>query len=202
MPFPEVGAASQGYIGYQLSQAITQRTKERGIMRSTACVVTQTVVDPEDPAFQNPTKPVGAFLTEEEAEAKAEETGWTFKEDAGRGWRQVVASPKPVRIVEFDAVKDLMDDGYIVVSTGGGGVPVFETEDGYVGVPAVIDKDRSSAKLAADWRRHALVILTAVEKVCVNFGKADQAGDQHHDGRRGRGVHRPGPVRPPAPCCP
>ena len=113
MPFPEAGAMSQGYIGYQLSQAILNDMKERGIMRSTACVVTQTVVDPEDPAFQNPTKPVGAFLTEEEAKAKAEETGWTFKEDAGRGWRQVVASPKPVRIVEFDAVKDLMDKAVV-----------------------------------------------------------------------------------------
>ena len=125
MPFPEAGAMSQGYIGYQLSQAILNDMKLRGIDRLTACVVTQTVVDPADPAFQNPTKPVGAFLSEEEAKAKAAETGWTFKEDAGRGWRQVVASPKPVRIVEFDAVKDLMDAGYIVVSTGGGGVPVF-----------------------------------------------------------------------------
>ena len=175
MPFPEAGAMSQGYIGYQLSQAILNDMKARGIMRSTANIITQTVVDPADPAFQNPTKPVGAFLTEEEAKAKAEETGWTFKEDAGRGWRQVVASPKPVRIVEFDAVKDLMDDGYIVVSTGGGGVPVFEEDGLYTGVPAVIDKDRSSAKLAADFQADMLVILTAVEKVCVNFGKPDQA---------------------------
>ena len=175
MPFPEAGAMSQGYIGYQLSQAILNELKARGILRSTVNVITQTVVDPDDPAFQNPTKPVGAFLTEEEARAKAAETGWTFKEDAGRGWRQVVASPKPVRIVEFDAVKDLMDAGYIVVSTGGGGVPVFETPEGYVGVPAVIDKDRSSAKLAADFGADMLVILTAVEKVCVNFGKPDQA---------------------------
>ncbi len=174
MPFPEAGAMSQGYIGYQLSQAILNDLKSRNIMRSTACVVTQTIVDKEDPAFQNPTKPVGGFLTEEEAKAKAEETGWTYKEDSGRGWRQVVASPKPVRIVEFDAVKDLMDNGYVVVSTGGGGVPVFETPEGYVGVPAVIDKDRSSAKLAADFEADMLVILTAVEKVCINFGKPDQ----------------------------
>ena len=173
MPFPEAGAMSQGYIGYQLSQAILNDLKARGIMRSTANVITQTVVSPDDPAFQNPTKPVGAFMTEEEAKAKAAETGWTFKEDAGRGWRQVVASPKPERIVEFDAVKDLMDAGYIVVSTGGG-VPVFETEDGYEGVPAVIDKDRSSAKLAADFGADMLVILTAVEKVCINFNKPDQ----------------------------
>ncbi len=135
MPFPEAGAMSQGYIGYQLSQAILNDLKDRGIMRSTANVITQTVVDPDDPAFQNPTKPVGAFLSEEEAKAKAEETGWTFKEDAGRGWRQVVASPKPRPHRRVRAVKDLMDNGYVVVSTGGGGVPVFETEDGYVGVP-------------------------------------------------------------------
>ncbi|MEG0758555.1 MAG: carbamate kinase, partial [Raoultibacter sp.] len=129
MPFPECGAMSQGYIGYQLSQAILGELKRRGIMRSTATVVTQTVVYPDDPAFQNPTKPVGAFMTEEQAKAKAEETGLTFKEDSGRGWRMVVASPKPQRIVEFDAVKDLMEAGYIVISAGGGGVPVIEAND-------------------------------------------------------------------------
>lgn len=174
MPFPEAGAMSQGYIGYHLSQAILNELRARGIERSTANVITQTVVSPDDPAFANPTKPVGAFLTEEEAKAKAAETGWTYKEDAGRGWRQVVASPKPVRIVEFDAVKDLVDAGYIVVSTGGGGVPVFEKDGSYEGVPAVIDKDRSSAKLAADFGADMLVILTAVEKVCVNFGTPEQ----------------------------
>lgn len=174
IPLAEAGAMSQGYIGYQLSQAILNDMRSRDIMRSTACIVTQTVVDPDDPAFRNPTKPVGAFMSEEEARKMAEETGWTFKEDSGRGWRQVVASPKPVRIVEFDAVKDLMDDGYIVVSAGGGGVPVFERNGGYEGVPAVIDKDRSSAKLAADFGADMLVILTAVEKVCINFGKPDQ----------------------------
>ena len=174
MPFPEAGAMSQGYIGYQLSQAILNELKAPGILRSTVNVITQTVVDPDDPAFQNPTKPVGAFLTEEEARAKAAETGWTFKEDAGRGWRQVVASPKPVRVVEFDAISDLVDAGYVVVSTGGGGVPVFE-EGGYAGVPAVIDKDRSSALLARELGADMLVILTAVEKVCVNFNTPEQA---------------------------
>ena len=174
MPFPEAGAMSQGYIGYQLSQAILNDVKAREIPRSTACIVTQTVVDADDPAFQNPTKPVGAFMDEETAKAKAEAMNITVKEDAGRGWRQVVASPIPRRIVEFDAVKDLVDNGYIVVSTGGGGVPVFETDKGYEGVPAVIDKDRSSAKLAADFGADMLVILTAVEKVCINFNKPDQ----------------------------
>ncbi len=175
MPFPECGAMSQGYIGYHLSQAILGELKRRGIMRSTASVITQTVVYPDDPAFKNPTKPVGAFLTEEEAMARAKETGYTFKEDAGRGWRMVVASPKPQRIVEFDAIKDLMDDGYIVIAAGGGGIPVFEHDDAYHGVPAVIDKDRSSAKLAADFQADMLVILTAVEKVAINFNTPDQA---------------------------
>ncbi len=174
MPFPEAGAMSQGYIGYQLSQAILNELKKRGIERSVANLMTQTVVDAEDPAFKNPTKPVGAFLSEEEAKAKAAETGWTYKEDAGRGWRQVVASPKPVRIVEFDAVTDLMDNGYIVVSTGGGGVPVFENEGAYNGVPAVIDKDRSSALMATEFGADMLVILTAVEKVCINFNTPEQ----------------------------
>ena len=158
MPLPECGAMSQGYIGYQLSQAILNELKRRDIMRSSVALITQTVVDANDPAFQDPTKPVGA----------------TFKEDAGRGWRQVVASPAPVRIVEFDAIKDLVDDGYLVVSTGGGGVPVVEEDGGYRGVPAVIDKDRSSAKLAADFKADMLVILTAVPKVAINFNTPDQ----------------------------
>ena len=174
MPLPECGAMSQGYIGYQLSQAILNELKRRDIMRSSVALITQTVVDANDPAFQDPTKPVGAFLTEDEAVRLANETGATFKEDAGRGWRQVVASPIPKRIVEFDAVRDLVEDGYIVVSTGGGGVPVFETGDGYVGTPAVIDKDRSSALMAAELGADMLIILTAVEKGCINFNTPEQ----------------------------
>ena len=201
MPFPEAGAMSQGYIGYQLSQAILNDLKARGIDRSVANVITQTVVNPEDPAFQNPTKPVGAFMTEEEAKAKAAETGWTFKEDAGRGWRQVVASPKPERIVEFDAVKDLVDNGYIVVSTGGGGVPVFETDKGYEGVPAVIDKDLGGELLAEDCDADVLFLLTAVEHVAINFGKpnqeeledltADEAERLADEGQFGKGSMEP-----------
>lgn len=174
MPLPECGAMSQGYIGYQLSQALLGELKERGIMRSSVALVTQTVVDADDPAFEDPTKPVGAFLSEDEAVRLAAETGAVFKEDAGRGWRQVVASPQPQRIVEFDAVKDLMDDGYVVVCAGGGGVPVVEDASGYHGVPAVIDKDRSSAKLAAEFGADMLVILTAVEKVAINFNTPEQ----------------------------
>ncbi len=167
MPFPECGAMSQGYIGYQLSQALLGELKRRSILRSTACVLTQTVVYPEDPAFQHPAK------------RRAAEDGATYAEDAGRGWRMMVASPRPQRIVELDAIKDLMDDGYIVIAAGGGGVPVFEYDDSYHGVPAVIDKDRTSAKLAADFKADMLVILTAVEKVAVNFGKPDQQNIDH-----------------------
>lgn len=174
MPFPECGAMSQGYIGYQLSQAILNELKRRGILRSVATVVTQTVVDADDPAFENPTKPVGPFLTQEEAASRAAGTADVYREDAGRGWRLVVPSPKPQRIVEFDAVKDLMDDGYIVIAAGGGGVPVVERDGAYCGVPAVIDKDRSSAKLAADFAADMLVILTAVEKVAINFNTPQQ----------------------------
>ena len=174
MPFPECGAMSQGYIGYQLSQALLGELKKRSILRSTACVITQTVVYPEDAAFQHPTKPVGPFLSEEEAQKRAEETGMVFAEDAGRGWRMMVASPKPQRIVELDAIKDLMDDGYIVIAAGGGGVPVIERDDSYHGIPAVIDKDRTSAKLAADFKADMLVILTAVEKVAINFNTPEQ----------------------------
>ena len=206
MPFPEAGAMSQGYIGYQLSQAILNEMRRRDIMRSTANVVTQTVVYPDDPAFANPTKPVGAFLTEEEAKAKAAETGWTYKEDAGRGWRQVVASPKPRRIVESDAIRDLFDAGYVVVCTGGGGVPVFEANDSYTGVPAVIDKDRSAAMMAATFDADMLVILTAVEKVAVNFGKPDQKDIDEMDVAQARqyieeGQFAPGSMLPKVEAC-
>lgn len=174
MPFPECGAMSQGYIGYQLSQAILSALKRRGIMRSTATIVTQTVVYPSDPAFENPTKPVGAFLSCEEAARRAAESGDSYCEDAGRGWRMVVPSPKPQRIVEFDAIHDLMDDGYIVIAAGGGGIPVIARDDSYHGVSAVIDKDRTSARLAADLKADMLVILTAVEKVALNFNTPQQ----------------------------
>ena len=206
MPLPEAGAMSQGYIGYQLSQAILSEMKRRGIMRSTANVVTQTVVYPDDPAFETPSKPVGPFLTEEEAQAKAAETGWTFGEDAGRGWRRLVASPKPRRIVEADAIRDLFDAGYVVVCAGGGGVPVFEANDSYVGVPAVIDKDRSAAMMAAAFDADMLVILTAVEKVAVDFGTPAQRDIDQMDAAQARayiaeGQFAPGSMLPKIEAC-
>ena len=174
MPFPECGAMSQGYIGYQLSQALVAELRRRDIKRSSVCIATQTVVDGNDPAFEDPTKPIGSFMTEEVAKAAAEANGWTVKEDAGRGWRRVVASPVPIRIVELDAAKDLVEAGYIVVVCGGGGVPVIDHGDNYEGVAAVIDKDRTAALMAAEMNADMLVILTAVEKVCINFNKPDQ----------------------------
>lgn len=175
MPFPEAGAMSQGYIGYQLSQAILNDLKARGIDRSVANVITQTVVNPEDPAFQNPTKPVGAFMTEEEAKKLAAEKGIDVAEDAGRGWRQVVASPRPKEIVEIATVKALMNAKHAVIAAGGGGIPVVR-EDKYhlKGVPAVIDKDFASECMAEQLDADMLIILTAVEKVAINFGKPDQ----------------------------
>ena len=174
IPFPECGAMSQGYIGYHLQQAIQRELAKRGINKPCASVITQTVVSADDPAFQDPTKPVGAFFTEEEAKKLMEETGTKYVEDAGRGWRWVVASPQPIRIAELDVINALVEQGMTVISTGGGGIPVIEEGNGYKGVPAVIDKDRSAALLAGEAKADMLVILTAVDRVCINFNKPDQ----------------------------
>ena len=174
MPFPECGAMTQGYIGYHLQQAIQDELKARGIKKACATVVTQVVVDEADPGFQHPTKPVGSFYSKEEADAIAAEKGFTFVEDAGRGYRRVVPSPIPQRIVEIDVVEQLVAAGVIVITVGGGGIPVVETDKGLKGVAAVIDKDRASALLARDVKVDQLIILTAVDRVCVNFNKPDQ----------------------------
>lgn len=174
MPFPECGAMSQGYIGYHLQQSIQKELKDNGLNKPCATVVTQVIVDENDDAFKNPTKPIGSFYSEEEAKKIMEETGYTFVEDAGRGYRRVVASPKPVDIVELDVVEQLVDNGTVVITVGGGGIPVVKKGNGLEGVPAVIDKDRSSAKLASLLKADVLLILTAVEKVSINFNKPDQ----------------------------
>lgn len=174
MPFPECGAMTQGYIGYHLQQAIQQELAERGIKKDCATVITQIVVSEDDPGFQHPTKPVGSFYTKEEADRIAQEKGFTFVEDAGRGWRRVVPSPIPHRIVELNMIRQLVDAGDIVICAGGGGIPVVETEHGLKGVAAVIDKDRSSALLADTIHADKLIILTAVDRVCINFNKPDQ----------------------------
>lgn len=175
LPFDVCGAMSQGYIGYHMQQGLEKVLRHRGVNKRVATIVTQVVVDKNDPKFQNPSKPIGPFYTEEEAKRIEEEKGYTMKEDAGRGWRRVVASPNPIEIVELDAVKCLIDGGFIAITVGGGGIPVIKDENGnYVGTAAVIDKDLASERLAEDINADALVILTAVETVCINFGKPDQ----------------------------
>jgi carbamate kinase len=172
MPFTECGAMSQGYIGYHLQQAIREEMRKRGINKSVAAIVTQVIVDKEDPGFKNPTKPVGSFFTEEQAEKLMVEKGYVMKEDAGRGFRRVVASPMPLAVVEETIVKTLVEAGHVVITVGGGGVPVIQREDGSLeGVAAVIDKDLASEKIAELLDADELVILTAVEQVAINFNK-------------------------------
>ena len=174
MPFPECGAMTQGYIGYHLQQALQRELQRRGIRKNVVTLVTQVVVDPDDPGFQHPTKPVGCFYTRDQAEKMAANKGLTFMEDAGRGYRRVVPSPIPRRIVEIEVVEQLVKSGTIVITVGGGGIPVVDTGHGLQGVEAVIDKDRASALLAKELKADRLIILTAVDRVCVNFGKPDQ----------------------------
>lgn len=173
-PFPECGAMSQGYIGYHLQQSLQNELHKRWINKNVATIVTQIAVDPQDPAFNNPSKPVGDFYTKEQAEQIEKEKGYTFKEDAGRGYRQVVPSPLPKKIMELDSINTLIEAGDLVIAGGGGGVPVIMTDDGLQGVPAVIDKDRSSSLLADQISADKLIILTAVDYVYVNYGKPDE----------------------------
>lgn len=174
MPFDVCGAMSQGYIGYHIQQSMNLALAKRNRNVPVATVVTQVVVDKDDPAFQNPTKPIGPFYSEEEAKKLAEEKGYTVKEDAGRGWRRVVASPIPKRIVEIGTIKNLWDTT-ITVACGGGGIPVIENEDGSLkGVEAVIDKDFAAERLAEDMDSDMLLILTEVEKVSINYKKPNQ----------------------------
>lgn len=174
MPFPECGAMSQGYIGYSLVQAIKSELLSVCDNTPVVSVITQTVVSKDDPAFQNPTKPIGNFLTREEAVIERSKTGATYKEDAGRGYRRVVASPSPLDIVEMDAIKTLLDNNFIVVAGGGGGVPVVKSDAGYAGIPAVIDKDKTAALIASNLNSDTFLILTAVPKVAINFNTENQ----------------------------
>ena len=168
-------AMSQGYIGYDLQNALREELLNRGIQKGVSTVLTQVEVDPADPAFQHPTKPIGAFMTKEEADKLVTERGYDVIEDSGRGYRRVVASPKPVSIVEIESIRDMVEAGLVVVACGGGGIPVFKTEGHHLkGAAAVIDKDFASCTLAQQLDADCLIILTAVEKVAVNFGKPDQ----------------------------
>ena len=168
-------AMSQGYIGYDLQNALREELLGRGIQKGVATVLTQVEVDPEDPAFRNPTKPIGAFMSEEEAKRMVAERGYDVMEDAGRGWRRVVASPKPVSVVEMDTIQALADSGHVVIACGGGGIPVFPAGGSHLkGAAAVIDKDFASEKLAELLDADYLIILTAVEKAAIHFGTPEQ----------------------------
>ena len=179
MPFDVCGAMSQGYIGYHIQQALRYALNTRNINYPVLTVATQMIVDEKDPGFTNPTKPIGPFYTEEEAKSLQEEKGYSMKEDAGRGWRRVVASPIPKRIVEIEAIKNLWDSS-IVISCGGGGIPVVEKMNGTLeGVAAVIDKDFAAELLAEQVDADLLMILTEGEKGAINWGKPDQKNLDH-----------------------
>ena len=176
-PLSVCGAMSQAYIGYDLQNALREEMLNRGMDKHVVTMVTQVEVDPKDPAFNDPSKPIGKFLSEEDAKVMAAKTGFLFKEDAGRGWRRYVASPKPQQIVELGAIRALSDSGNIVICCGGGGIPVYRTEHNHLkGAAAVIDKDFASELLAEQLDADMLIILTAVEKVAINFNKPDQKG--------------------------
>jgi carbamate kinase len=175
VPLDYCGADTQGSIGYMFQQALYNEFVRRKMQKSAVTVVTQTIVDRNDPAFQNPTKPIGSFMDEEQAKMRMEKDGWTVVEDAGRGWRRVVPSPIPLRIVEADAINALIEKGFVVIGVGGGGIPVIETPEGnLVGVEAVIDKDFGAAILASMLKADLFLISTAVEKVAINFNKPNQ----------------------------
>ena len=168
-------AMSQGYIGYDLQNALREELLDRGIRRGVATVLTQVEVDPDDPAFVHPTKPIGPFLTQAEAERLVRERDYNVAEDAGRGWRRVVASPRPKAVVEIESIRDMVEAGLVVVACGGGGIPVYRTEGHRLkGAAAVVDKDFAAGVLARQLEADTLLILTAVEKVAINFGRPNQ----------------------------
>ena len=174
MPFPECGAMSEGYIGYHIQNALYNSLNKKGINKTVATVVTQVLVDPEDPLFLNPSKPIGSFYSKEEANEVAKSKGYVMKEDAGRGYRRVVSSPLPIDIIEKDAIKSLMESGQVVICAGGGGIPVIKKDNNLEGVAAVIDKDYASSKLADLIDADYLVILTAVDNVYINYRRDNE----------------------------
>ena len=175
VPLDSCGADTQGAIGYMFQKALRNEFKKQGLKKEAATIVTQVLVDKNDPAFQNPSKPIGSFMGEADARIKMEKEGWAMVEDAGRGWRRVVASPQPKQIVERATIETLIQSGFTVIAVGGGGIPVVENEAGELaGVEAVIDKDYASALLANSIQADLFVISTAVEKVALNYNKPDQ----------------------------
>lgn len=175
IPLDYCGADTQGAIGYMLQQNLINDFRQRGIETSVATIVTQVEVDPNDPAFANASKPIGSFMDEEQAMRRRDNEGWDVKEDAGRGWRRVVASPHPMRIVELDVIRQLLDAGVVTIAVGGGGIPVVQDANGdLTGIAAVIDKDLASALLASQVGADLLLISTSVEQVALHFGTPDQ----------------------------
>lgn len=175
VPLDSCGADTQGAIGYNIQMALGNEFKKRGINKPVVTVVTQVLVDKNDPSFQKPSKPIGQFYNAEEAKVKMEKEKWDMVEDSGRGWRRVVASPKPLTIVEEDAIKTLSDKGFMVVAVGGGGIPVIKDDNGMLkGTAAVIDKDFASSLLASNIKADAFIVSTAVEKACLNFGTPEE----------------------------
>jgi carbamate kinase len=202
VPLDSCGADTQGAIGYMFQKALHNEFQERGIRKQAATVVTQVLVDRDDPAFEDPSKPIGSFMEESVAQERSQQDGWAVVEDAGRGWRRVVPSPLPIKIMEQDAIQTLVNAGYVVIAVGGGGIPVVINEDDQLtGVEAVIDKDFASGLLAANIQADLLLITTAVEKVALNFNQPNQqwldqmtlseARAYHAEGHFGRGSMGP-----------
>ena len=180
VPLSSCVADTQGAIGFQIQQALEIELNNRNIQQKTATIVTRVVVDSKDPGFQNPTKPIGSFFTREKMEeVKRNYPDWTFVEDSGRGFRRVVASPAPVAIVELDVIKDVVEQGYVVIACGGGGIPVIPTENGFQAVDAVIDKDLASALLSEKINAKRFIISTGVQHVCLNFGQENEKKLEH-----------------------
>ena len=175
-PFPECGAMSQAYIGYQMQESLLNELHSMSINKQVVTLVTQVEVDKDDQAFNNPTKPIGLFYNKEQADKTIQEKGYQFVEDSGRGYRRVVPSPQPMNIVELESIETLIKHGTLVIAAGGGGIPVIKEQGNYKGVDAVIDKDKTSALLAAHLQSDQLIILTAVDHVYINFGKDNQEG--------------------------
>ncbi len=197
MPFDVCGAMSQGLIGYHLQQALTEAMAARGIGKRAVTLLTQVVVDQDDPGFSNPTKPIGPFYSQAEAQQIARDKGYAMKEDAGRGWRRVVASPQPIRIVELDAIRALADNGFVPICVGGGGIPVLASgSDHLEGTAAVIDKDLAAQRLAQDMGAQLLLILTAVDQIAIHYNKPTQQNLSRLSANEAEGYLREGHFAP------